>query len=136
MAAEGGGGGGGEGATRERAVAAAEAKAARLQATVASLEAENASLQWQVAANVGGKAPSFPSRAAETGAETKNAIAIAIKNGGLSPPLFERVLRDKSHRRAVVIGYLAVLHLLVYFSTAHGTFSHGARVRCVSGTAP
>ena len=125
------GGGGGEGAARERAVAAAEAKAARLQATVASLEAENKSLQWQVAANVGGKAPSYPSRAAETGAETG-----AIKNGGLSPPLFERVLRDKSHRRAVVIGYLAVLHLLVYFSTTHGTFSHGARVRCVSGTAP
>ena len=138
VAVEGGGGGGGEGATREppRAVAAAEAKAARLQATVASLEAENASLQWQVAANVGGKGttPSFPWRAAETGAETKNDQT--IKNGGLSPPLFERVLRDKSHRRAVVIGYLAVLHLLVYFSTAHGTFSHGARVRCVSGTAP
>ena len=130
VAAEGGGGGG-EGAARERAVAAAEAKAARLQATVASLEAENASLQWQVAANVGAKAPSFPSRAAETGAETG-----AIKNGGLSPPLFERVLRDKSHRRAVVIGYLAVLHLLVYFSTTHGTFSHGARVRCVSGVVP
>lgn len=138
VAVEGGGGGGGEGATREppRAVAAAEAKAARLQATVASLEAENASLQWQVAANVGGKGttPSFPWRAAETGAETKNDQT--IKNGDLSPPLFERVLRDKSHRRAVVIGYLAVLHLLVYFSTAHGTFSHGARVRCVSGTAP
>jgi hypothetical protein len=45
------------------------------------------------------------------------------------------VLRDKTHRRAVVIGYLAVLHLLVYFSTVHGTFSHGARVRCVSGIA-
>ena len=118
-------------------MAAAEAKAARLQATVASLEAENKSLQWQVAANVNvgdarkSSSSFLPSRAAETGAETG-----AIKNGGLSPPLFERVLRDKSHRRAVVIGYLAVLHLLVYFSTTHGTFSHGARVRCVSGTAP
>jgi hypothetical protein len=123
------------GGDRSGALAAAEAKAARLQATVASLEAENKSLQWQVAANVNvgdarkSSSSFLPSRAAETGAETGSVAT-------LSPPLFERVLRDKTHRRAVVIGYLAVLHLLVYFSTTHGTFSHGARVRCVSGTAP
>ena len=97
---------------------------------MASLEADNKSLQWQVAANVNAgdarKPPPFPSRAAETGAETGG-------TAGLSPPLFERVLRDKTHRRAVVVGYLAALHLLVYFSVAHGAFSHGARVRCVSG---
>lgn len=122
------------GGDRSGALAAAEAKAARLQATVASLEAENKSLQWQVAANVNvgdarkSSSSFLPSRAAETGAETGSVAT-------LSPPLFERVLRDKTHRRAVVIGYLAVLHLLVYFSTVHGTFSHGARVRCVSGIA-
>jgi hypothetical protein len=49
-----------------------------------------------------------------------------------SLPLVERLLKNKTHRRAVVVAYLALLHLLVYFSTAHGTFSHGARVRCVS----
>ena len=118
------------GGDRSGALAAAEAKAARLQATVASLEAENKSLQWQVAADVsagdGRKPPSFPLRAGETGAET-------VGTAGLSPPLFERVLRDKTHRRAVVIGYLAVLHLLVYFSIVHGTFSRGRRAGCVSG---
>ena len=122
--------GGDGGAAYERRAAAAEANVARLRATVASLEAENKSLQWQVAADVsagdGRKPPSFPLRAGETGAET-------VGTAGLSPPLFERVLRDKTHRRAVVIGYLAVLHLLVYFSVVHGTFSRGGRAGCVSG---
>ena len=124
------GGGGGEGAARERAVAAAEAKAARLHwdGGVAGGEGVAAVASRGKRQREGAV---FGLRAAETGAEIG-----AIKSGGLSPPLFERVLRDKSHRRAVVIGYLAVLHLLVYFSTTHGTFSHGARVRCVSGVAP
>ena len=123
-----GSGSGSNNSGNDKALAAANATAARLAATVESLEIENKSLQWQVA--IGGSTGTPLKRMSDMEQGTVQS-SVGIESGN-HPPLVERILKNKSHRRTVVISYLVVLHLLVYFSTTHGAFTHGSSVKCVS----
>jgi chromosome segregation ATPase len=119
-----------------KALSDANAQTARLKTSLESLEIENKNLQWRVAM-IGKDELRTTSSDMEMGRDgwTKaggGVSSTASLGQNSSLPLVERLLKNKTHRRAVVVAYLALLHLLVYFSTAHGTFSHGARVRCVS----
>ena len=123
-----GSGSGSNNSGNDKALAATNATAARLAATVESLEIENKSLQWQVA--IGGSTGTPLKRMSDMEQGIVQS-SVGIESGN-HPPLVERILKNKSHRRTVVISYLVVLHLLVYFSTTHGAFTHGSSVKCVS----
>lgn len=98
---------------RER-VKHAEQKSSGYQTKIAALENKNRELGWQVAMVSTGatKGKAGPAAAADAAREAKLQTV---------PGMLGVVLR---HRMKLIVGYLVVLHALVYFALTHGVFKN------------